>query len=96
MIDAVYFQEANPSYTKPRISESGKRDSADIDGINFWSGDDLGSQLNQIKSNGTDPAEMKKVDFILYSLTVAGFSYGNKLWGECFFLIADRQGEPPG
>ncbi|KAI9695805.1 MAG: hypothetical protein M1836_006071 [Candelina mexicana] len=82
MIDAVYFQEANPNYTRPHINKSGKRDSTDIGGIMFWSGDDLKKQSNQVKSNGTDPAEMKEEDLILCSSIVPGFSYGNKLWAE--------------
>jgi hypothetical protein len=36
MIDAVYFQEANPNYTGPRISESGRQGSSDTAGIPFW------------------------------------------------------------
>ncbi len=56
MIDAVYFQEADPNYTRPRVSESGKRDSTDIGGITFWSDDGLKDHSNQVKSNGTDPA----------------------------------------
>lgn len=82
MIDAVYFQEANPNHTGPRISELGERDSTDIGGISFWSGDELDNQSNQVKSNGTDPAEMKEEDLILCSPTVPGFSYANKMWGE--------------
>ena len=35
MIDAVYFQEANPNYIRPRISKSGKRDLTNINKIIF-------------------------------------------------------------
>ncbi|KAI4176452.1 MAG: hypothetical protein LQ343_000988 [Gyalolechia ehrenbergii] len=89
MIDAVYFQEANPNYTRPRISESGKQDSTDIGGIIFWSDGDSAKRSNQVKSNGKDPAEMKEDDLILCSPTVPGFSYGNILWAE--FAVADIQ-----
>jgi hypothetical protein len=36
MIDTVCFQEANPNYTRPRISKSGRQGSSDIAGILFW------------------------------------------------------------
>ena len=88
MIDAVYFPEANPNYTRPRISELGKQDSTDIGGITFWSDGDSANRSNQVKSNDKDPAEMKEDDLIVCSPTVAGFSYGDKLWGQPNSLIA--------
>lgn len=69
-------------WVRPRISESGKRDSSDIGGLIFWGDDDSTNQSVQVKSNGKDPAEMKDDDLILCSPTVPGFSYGNKLWGK--------------
>jgi hypothetical protein len=85
MIDAVYFQEANPNYTRPRISESGRQGSSDIAGILFWGDERSTNRSDQVKSNGRDPVEMKEDDLILCSPTVSGFSYSNKLWGEQHF-----------
>ena len=79
MIDAIFFHEANPNYSRPRISESGKYESTGLAGMFFSSDDDSAKRSNQIKSNGKDPAEIKEDELILCNPTVPGFSYGNKI-----------------
>lgn len=81
MIDAVFFQEANPNHTRPSINQSVKQDSSDWPWIIFESDDHFTNQSDQLKSNGKDPAEMDEDDSVLCSPNVPGFSYGNKLWG---------------
>jgi len=87
MIDRVFFHEANPNYTRPRIHESAKQDS-DESWMIFGIDDRSTDQSDQVKSTGKDPAEMNEDDLILCSPTVPGFSYGNKLWGEQSSLVA--------
>ena len=82
MIDVIYFREANPNYTRPRINESIKHESSDGAWIIFGSDDRPTNQSDQVKSNGKVPAEITEDDLILCSPTVPGFSYGIKLWGE--------------
>ena len=85
MIDAVFFQEANPNYTRPRINECVQQGSPNGGWIIFGTDDRSTSQSDQVKSNGKDPAAMDEDDLVLCSPVVPGFSYGNKLWGELRF-----------
>lgn len=87
MIDAVFFQEANPNHTRPSINQSAKRYSLDGAWIIFGSDDRPTNQSDQLKSNGKDPAEMDGDDLILCSPTVLVFSYGNKLWDQLSSLL---------
>jgi hypothetical protein len=82
MIDAVYFREANPNYTRPRNNEPTKPDSSVGTWINFGGDDCPANQFDQVKSNGKVPTEMTEDELILCSPTVPGFSYGNKLWDK--------------
>ena len=92
MVDAAYFQEANPNYTRPRINGSEHENLLNNIFVLFESDDRSTSQSDQVKSNGRDPADMTEDDLILCSPTVPGFSYGNKLWGERdFFCFAMAQ-----
>lgn len=86
MVDAAYFQEADPNYTRPRINRSEHENSSNNAFNLFESNDRSTSQSDQVKSNGRDPADMTEDDLILCSPTVPGFSYGNKLWGEWDFF----------
>lgn len=88
MIDRVFFHEANPNYTRPRINESTKQDLSDEDWMIFGIDDRSTKQSDQVRSTGKDPAEMNEDDLILLSPTVPGFSYGNKLWGQSSSLVA--------
>ena len=96
MIDRVFFQEANPNHTRPRIKESAKQDLSDGVWIIFGIDDRSTNQSDQVKSTGKDPAEMNEDDLILCSPTVPGFSYGNKLWGEQSSLVAYPPEVTPG
>ena len=86
IVDAAYFQEANPNYTRPRINGSEHENSSNNTFILFESDDRSTNQSDQVKSNGKDPTDMAEDDLILCSPTVPGFSYGNKLWVERNFL----------
>ena len=46
MIDAVFFDEANPNYVRPRISESAKYESSDFAEIFFLSDGNSGNRSN--------------------------------------------------
>ena len=87
MIDAAFFQEANPNHTRPSINELAKQHSSDEAWMLFGSDDRSANQSHRVKSNGKDSAEMNENDLILCSPTVPGFSYGNKIWGEQNSLV---------
>ena len=94
MIDAIYFREANPNYARPRISGFEHEDLSNNAFDFFESGDGSMTQSDQVKGDGKDPTEMTEDDLILYSPTVPGFCYGNKLWGErsfSCFATAERE-----
>lgn len=62
----------------------------------YWGGDDLRSQSNQIKSNSTDPAEIRKKTWSftarLYQASVTAISCGV----NGIFSTADRRRKSPG
>jgi len=90
MIDSVFFQEANPNYTRPSINQTANQDSSDEAWTIFWSEDRSTNRSDQVKSIGKDPTEMDEDDLVLCSPTVPGFSYGNKLWGKQSSLVTYR------
>lgn len=92
VVDAAYFQEENPNYTRPAIKESnrGPPPPSSWTFIGLDDGDETGKELSQVKDNGMDPSEVEGDDLLVCSLTVPGFSLGTSRWGEhlIFFVVA--------
>jgi len=79
IVNAAYFREANPNYTRASIEESDK-ESLSPPGWMLLGGDnDSKKPSNTVKSNGIEPSDVKGDDLRIYSPTVLGFSLGNKL-----------------
>lgn len=77
VIDAAFFRELNPNYTRPRIDELGKQNSSNC---TWYSFDDFSkNQIDKIKGNNMEPARLNDDDLLLCSPTVLGFSFGDKL-----------------
>jgi hypothetical protein len=83
VVDAAYFREENPNYTRPSIKESKKGPGGWVI-VNLDEIDEEGSSL--AKGNGIDPLEVKGDDLLICSPTVPGFSLGNSRWGEHLIL----------
>lgn len=81
MVDAKYFEEANPNHSKAQVEQSGPPH-AFIPGMCYVLGDeDLKSKSARVQSNGTNDAHIFDEDLLLCSPTVPGFSYAKKIWG---------------
>ena len=72
MVDAGFFRENNPNYTRPRISGLVERKSLNDGWYTF-------KPEQEVKSNGREPSKMMDDDLLLCSPTVRGWSFGNKL-----------------
>lgn len=83
MVDAPFFFQENPNYTKPRIDEFGKSS----DG---WTMFDLSKKPDKVKRNAMDPAAVNDDDLLLCSPSVLGFSFGSKLWCKYFSSCVHR------
>lgn len=79
MVDAAYFQEANPNYTTPRINGSEHENSSNNTYIFFENDDRSTNQFDQIKNNDKNSVDMTKNELIFCSSTVLEFNYDNKL-----------------
>jgi hypothetical protein len=90
MLDAAFFRKINPNYSRPRINEPANTKGKEYIGFSF----DLDTLLDssnssnpdEVKSNDTDLAEMKEIDFLICCPTIPGFSLSDKLWGETLLL----------
>jgi hypothetical protein len=79
IVDAAYFQEANPNYAKVSIDKSNK-ESSSIDGwMIFRDKDDSKKSSDSVKSNRMKPLEVKGDDLLICSPTVLRFSLGIKM-----------------
>jgi hypothetical protein len=80
MVDAAYFREENPNYTRPSIKESNKGSPS---GWDMFDLDEIAEMLSTpAKGNRMDPSEVKGDDLLICSPTIPGFSLGNAIWGE--------------
>ena len=80
VVDAAYFREENPNYTRPSIKESNGGPPPCWTIIDLDEDDEEGPSPG--KGNGIDPSEVKGDDLLICSPTVPGFSLGNSRWGE--------------
>lgn len=81
MVDAQYFEEANPNHCKPQVEQSVPSRSF-IPGMCYvWTDEDMKSKSARVKSNGTTDVHVSGEDLLLCSPTVPGFSYAKKMWG---------------
>lgn len=86
VVDAAYFQEENPNYSRPSIKESKKDLNSQIV-IDF---NEVTKKLTSpAKGNGIDPLEVKRDNLLTYSLTVPRFSLNNRRWGKYLILVYD-------
>lgn len=92
VIDAAFFRELNPNYTRPRIDELGKQNSSNSIWYSF---DDLSeNQIGKIQGISMEPARLNDNDLLLCSPTVLGFSFDDKLWRELVFPRCIDWGRP--
>jgi hypothetical protein len=85
VINAAYFREENPTYTRPSIKESnrGRQTSWIIIGL-----DEIDEEEpSPAKGDGIDLLEVKGDDLLICSPTVPGFSLGNSRWGERLIIF---------
>jgi len=83
VVDAPYFREENPNYTRPSIKESDEG----RPGYYIIDFDEVAEKLSPAKGPGMDPLEVKGDDLLICSPTVPGFSLGNRRWGEHLILF---------
>jgi hypothetical protein len=74
VVDAAFFRQVNPNYTRPSIISARKKRSIDI-----W---DLmeDASSSEGKTKRVNRGELKEGDFLLCRPTVLGFSLDDKLW----------------
>jgi len=72
IVNTTFFRKNNPNYVRLRISGLTKKKSLDNGWFTIIS-------KNEVKNNGRDLSKIKEDDLLLYSLTVRGWSFGNKL-----------------
>lgn len=85
VVDAVYFREENPNYTRPNIKESNESSS------NCWHYIDLGEVAEKAsfptKGKGMDPSKVEGNDLLIYSPTVPKFNLSNSRWDKHLILL---------
>jgi hypothetical protein len=83
MLNAAFFRKINPNYSRPRINEPVNIKGKKYIGfsINLATLLDLSNLSNpdKVKSNNTDLAEIKKINFFIYCPIILDFSLNNKL-----------------
>ncbi|PMD66309.1 uncharacterized protein K444DRAFT_640176 [Hyaloscypha bicolor E] len=78
VVNAAYFREENPNYTRPSIKESNRGPPPLLSSWTFINLDESDKEgPSPAKGNGMDPLEVKGDNLLIYSLTVPGFSLGN-------------------
>ncbi|KAH6675957.1 hypothetical protein B0J14DRAFT_478246, partial [Halenospora varia] len=85
IIDAAFFRQINPNYTRPSITSAANYRSDNSGWVIIGDLSDSPADKDKIKS--VDHDELKEDDFLLCSPTVLGFSLEDKLWLE--FAVAD-------
>ncbi|KAH8797832.1 hypothetical protein F5884DRAFT_825515 [Xylogone sp. PMI_703] len=86
VVDATYFLQVNPNYSRPTIVSEIKKRSNPHGFFDLW---DYASsnQANEGKIKGIDRDRLKEDDFLLCCPSVLGFSLSDGLWLE--FAIDD-------
>jgi hypothetical protein len=83
ILDAAFFRKINPNYSRPRINEPVNTKGKEYIGFSFNLDIllDLSNLSNpdKVKSNDTDLAEIKKINFLICYSIIPGFSLSNKL-----------------
>jgi hypothetical protein len=79
MVDAAYFREANPNYTRVSIEESDKESSSPPGWTILGLDNDSKMLSDVVKSNGMELLDIKGDELLIYSPTILGFSLRNKL-----------------
>jgi hypothetical protein len=83
IVDAAFFRQINPNYTRPSITSAAETRSGNPAFINLWDSitdDPSSSPPDPVKIKSVDRDELKEDDFLLCSPTVLGFSLDDKLW----------------
>ena len=81
VVDAPYFREENPNYSRPSIKEFNKGSPGPP--TSWFDLDEISEEgWSPAKDDGIDPSEVKGDDLLIYSLTVPRFSLGNSRWGK--------------
>ena len=78
MVDAIYFREANPNYTRVSIDEPDK-ESLSLSSWTILGLDDSEKSPDVVKKTSMELLDIKGDDLLIYSLTLLGFSLSNKL-----------------
>ena len=78
VVNAAYFREENPNYTRPNIKESNRGLPPPLSSWTFIVLDEIDEEgVSPAKSNGIDLSEVKGDNLLICSLTVPGFGSGN-------------------
>ena len=82
MIDADFFWQMNPNYSRPRADLAGNR----VRNASSHQGGPPPPLPKPVQSEDIEPAELTEEDLLICCPTVLGFGFDEKLWGE-FYLI---------
>ena len=82
MIDADFFWQMNPNYSRPRADLAGNR----VRNASSHQGGPPPLLPKPVQSEDIEPAELTEEDLLSCCPTVLGFGFDEKLWGE-FYLI---------
>jgi hypothetical protein len=86
MVDADFFWQMNPNYSRPRADLAGNR----IQKASSYQGSPPPPPLKPVQSEDIEPAELAEDDLLICCPTVLGFSFGEKVWGEFYLIYSNR------
>jgi hypothetical protein len=88
MVDAAFFREINPNYSRPKIDTAGE---IKLDPPREWADLFDGTVIikisphDQITGTSLDPSAMTKDELLMYCPTVLAFSFKDKLWRKFLY-----------
>jgi hypothetical protein len=78
MLDVAFFRKINPNYSRLRFTKLANIKAEVYTGF-YFDLNILNSNSDKVKSNGTDLAEIKEINFLICYFIILGFSFSNKL-----------------
>jgi hypothetical protein len=85
MVDADFFWQMNPNYSRPHANLAGNR----IRNASSYQGGPPPPLPKPVQSEDIEPAELTEDDLLICCPTMLGFSFGKKLWGEFYLTYSN-------
>ena len=82
IVNTDFFWKINPNYSRPRADLAGSRNSKVSSGP-------PPPPSQPVQSEDVKLAKLTEDDLLICCLTVLGFSFGEKLWGEFYLIYSD-------